>query len=121
MVLKMLKIETCFYIFFDILTQRYWWVWVCVCVCVCVFCASCRGNFWGAGGGCQHPFVSSNLYKHTFVCDCCNFFVFVNALTPIWKCLKNNNKIQKKKKKRSDYYSVTDKFKFKNTTVRTGN
>ena len=48
MVLKMLKIETCFYIFFDILTQRYWWVCLCVCVCVC-FVHHVGGTFGGRG------------------------------------------------------------------------
>ena len=40
----MLKIETCFYIVFDILTQRY-----CGCVCVCVFGHHVGGTFGGRG------------------------------------------------------------------------
>ena len=42
-----------------------------VYVCVCVFCASCRGNFWGAG-----VVVSIHLLAQI----CINIYLFVIAV-----------------------------------------
>ena len=60
---------------------------VCVGVCVCVLVHQVGGTFGGRGVVVSiHLLAQICIYIYFFFCDCCNFFVFVSAVTPIWKC-----------------------------------